>query len=153
MISKEDIGRRVLVDEIEYKDNHFYNLKGTVKDYFKGGSSLAVEFDDKYALFHDCGGKCKEGHGLYVREDLVTFIDEEKESYDKKAAYYCAGGIESLDVIKAKLTKEQYKGWLLGNIIKYSNRANWKDVFERDIEKIAFYSNCLTALNKGGDDE
>lgn len=81
MVSKEDIGRRVLVDELIYKDIHFTNLKGTVKDYFEGGSSLAVEFDDKCVLFHACGGTCKNEHGLYVREDQVTFIDEGKE-YD-----------------------------------------------------------------------
>ena len=62
---------------------------------------------------------------------------------DNKANYYDAGGIESLDIIRAKLTQEQYKGWLLGNIIKYSNRANFKGVFERDIEKINNYSKWL----------
>lgn len=58
---------------------------------------------------------------------------------DPKARYYDQGGIETLDIIKAKLTPEQYKGWLLGNIIKYACRANWKDQADRDIEKIDFY--------------
>jgi len=66
---------------------------------------------------------------------------------DNKANYYDAGGIESLDIIRAKLTQEQYKGWLLGNIIKYSNRANFKGVFERDIEKINNYSQWLKEEN------
>jgi len=65
------------------------------------------------------------------------------QAKDNKANYYDAGGIESLDIIRAKLTPEQYKGWLLGNIIKYSNRANFKGVFERDIEKINNYSKWL----------
>ena len=62
---------------------------------------------------------------------------------DPKARYYDAGGIETLDIIKAKLTPEQYKGWLLGNCIKYTCRANHKDQFDRDVEKVAFYSREL----------
>ena len=59
---------------------------------------------------------------------------------DSKARYYDAGGLETLDIIKAKLTPDQYKGWLLGNLIKYSCRANFKNQMPRDIEKVAFYS-------------
>lgn len=40
---------------------------------------------------------------------------------------------------KAKLTPEQYKGWLLGNLLKYSCRANHKGQFSRDIEKACIY--------------
>ena len=75
--------------------------------------------------------------GIKIEEVLEVVVK------DNKANYYDAGGIESLDIIRAKLTPEQYKGWLLGNIIKYSNRANFKGVFERDIEKINNYSKWL----------
>jgi len=62
---------------------------------------------------------------------------------DKKATYYDAGGIETLDIVKAKLTGIKYHGWLLGNIIKYACRATFKGEFRRDIEKIKFYSTEL----------
>ena len=65
---------------------------------------------------------------------------------DPKARYYDAGGVEVLDVIKAKLTPEQFKGWLLGNLIKYSARANFKGQFARDIEKVKFYSSELFGI-------
>jgi hypothetical protein len=64
-------------------------------------------------------------------------------SVDKKSWYYDAGGIETINVIKAKLTPEQFKGYLLGNLIKYSSRANFKGSFERDIEKVVIYSGLL----------
>ena len=64
-------------------------------------------------------------------------------SKDKKSTYYDAGGIETLDIIKAKLTPEQYKGYLLGNILKYSCRINHKGQAERDAEKIENYSRWL----------
>ena len=67
----------------------------------------------------------------------------ECEGRDPKSRYYGAGGIETLDIIKAKLTQEQYNGWLLGNIIKYSCRVNHKDQKARDVEKIIFYSIAL----------
>ncbi len=62
---------------------------------------------------------------------------------DPKSRYYDVGGIETLDIIKAKLTHEQYSGFLLGNIIKYSCRANHKGEFDRDIEKVRFYGAAI----------
>ncbi len=68
-------------------------------------------------------------------------------SKDKKASYYDAGGIEVLEIIKSKLTPEQYKGFLLGNCIKYSTRANFKGCFDRDVEKIINYSTWLREID------
>lgn len=68
-------------------------------------------------------------------------------SKDPKSTYYDAGGIETLDVIKAKLTPDQYTGYLLGNAIKYACRANWKgetsEQRARDIEKLDTYTSQL----------
>jgi hypothetical protein len=65
---------------------------------------------------------------------------------DPSSRYYDAGGIETIDIIKAKLTEEQLKGYLLGNIIKYSCRLNFKGSAERDAEKCKFYSQWLSEL-------
>ena len=62
---------------------------------------------------------------------------------DPKSRYYDVGGLETLDIIKAKLTPEQFRGFLLGNIIKYSCRANHKGEFDRDIEKVKFYGAAI----------
>lgn len=62
---------------------------------------------------------------------------------DEKSSYYDAGGIETIEIIKAKLTPEQFKGYLLGNVLKYSSRLNFKGFAKRDIEKLATYSNWL----------
>ena len=61
-------------------------------------------------------------------------------SRDKDSNYYDAGGVEVLDVIRAKLTPEQYEGYLLGNAIKYALRLNFKGVKNRDSVKLANYS-------------
>lgn len=69
------------------------------------------------------------------------------EGKDPKSRYYDAGGIEVTDIIKAKLTPEQFKGFLLGNIIKYSCRANFKKAFDRDIEKVGNYQKQIDFLS------
>lgn len=65
---------------------------------------------------------------------------------DPNSTYYDAGGIETLDIIKAKLTPEQYAGFLLGNVLKYAGRVNFKGAKARDSEKCAFYSRELSQL-------
>jgi hypothetical protein len=63
-------------------------------------------------------------------------------SKDPKSTYYDTGGIETLDIIKAKLTPEQYQGYCLGNAIKYACRVMHKSPESplRDAEKLANYS-------------
>jgi len=61
-------------------------------------------------------------------------------SKDNQSSYYDQGRIEVLDVIQAKLTPEQYEGYLLGNAIKYNLRLNWKGSKSRDAEKAKNYS-------------
>jgi len=60
-----------------------------------------------------------------------------------KSKYYDAGGIETIDIIKAKLTPEQYLGYCLGNVIKYVSRFNFKsrriEGKKRDLEKAMAY--------------
>ena len=62
---------------------------------------------------------------------------------DKKAKYHDAGGISFLDIAEAKLTPEQFEGFLLGNILKYSTRANFKGCKLRDVEKVEIYGTAL----------
>ena len=70
---------------------------------------------------------------------------------DSKSSYYDAGGIETMAFIKAKLTKEQFEGFLLGNIIKYSSRVNHKGQAVRDKEKIKIYAELLSEQKGGGE--
>ena len=94
-------------------------------------------------------GRC-EDHTI-MGEKLRSEIDaanarlkvKDDSSKDPKSRYYYAGGLETLDIIKAKLTPDQYRGFLLGNIIKYSCRANHKGSFDRDIEKVKFYGAAI----------
>lgn len=64
--------------------------------------------------------------------------------------HYTFGGIETIKYIEAKLTRDQYIGYLRGNIIKYVSRLGLKDEDVTDIGKIVWYSTELRrVLNNG----
>lgn len=41
-------------------------------------------------------------------------------------SHYCDGGIETIDYIRAKCTKEEFAGFCKGNALKYISRAGKK---------------------------
>jgi hypothetical protein len=61
-------------------------------------------------------------------------------SKDERAKYYDAGGIETLAIVKAKLTREQYIGFLLGTALVYQCRLNHKGQAADDARKAANYA-------------
>ena len=85
-------------------------------------------------------------YGTPPLSEIEIHVTKKEPEKDPKSRYYDQGGLETLDIIKAKLTEEQYKGFLLGNCIKYSCRANWKEDFKRDVEKFTFYATELFNL-------
>ena len=62
--------------------------------------------------------------------------------------HYKTGGIETIDYIKAKLTPEQFEGYLVGNVIKYVSRYRHKNGVE-DLKKARVYLNWLIEEMEG----
>ena len=62
--------------------------------------------------------------------------------------HYKVGGIETIDFIKAKLTPEQFEGYLAGNVIKYISRYRHKNGAE-DLKKARVYLNWLIEEMEG----
>lgn len=56
--------------------------------------------------------------------------------------HYLTGGIETIDYIKAKLTAEEFKGYLRGNVLKYASRKKGGD----DMGKAAWYAKRLEEI-------
>jgi len=56
--------------------------------------------------------------------------------------HYKVGGIETFDIIKAKLSPTQIAGFCKGNIIKYITRADHKGKIE-DLKKAKWYLDKL----------
>ena len=57
--------------------------------------------------------------------------------------HYKVGGIETIEYIKAKLTRAEYIGYLKGNVIKYSSRVGYKGEAAQDAGKIGWYATEL----------
>jgi len=63
--------------------------------------------------------------------------------------HYKVGGIETISFIKAKLSKDEYIGYLRGNVLKYASRLGAKNSASEDAGKMAWYSNELAKAMKG----
>lgn len=66
--------------------------------------------------------------------------DEAKDTINP--SHYIQGGMELIDVMEAFLTPDEFKGFLKGNIIKYTCRANNKNGVE-DLKKMFWYADKL----------
>jgi len=59
--------------------------------------------------------------------------------------HYKTGGIETIDFIEAKATKEELRGYLKFNVIKYLSRAKYKGSEVKDLKKAQWYLNRLVS--------
>lgn len=62
--------------------------------------------------------------------------------------HYRQGGMETIDILKAKLSPEAFKGFCIGNVIKYVTRAEYKNGIE-DYKKAKQYLDFLIGTAEG----
>lgn len=65
------------------------------------------------------------------------------DAVKKPNHYQIISGFESIDIIACSMTEEQFKGFCLGNILKYRIRAGKKDELEQDIAKANEYESIF----------
>jgi hypothetical protein len=65
--------------------------------------------------------------------------------------HYMQGGIEAIDVIASRLTKEEFIGYLKGCKLKYDLRYPFKGNPEQDLEKSEWYKNKLLEVMRDED--
>lgn len=71
----------------------------------------------------------------------MTFEESNVEKSEKdniNPSHYVFGGIETIEYLKAKLTPEEYRGFLKGNVLKYVSREAEKNG-EEDLKKAHWY--------------
>jgi len=54
-------------------------------------------------------------------------------------SHYNSGGIETIDYIEAKLSPEEFRGFCLGNALKYLSRTGIKGDATIDLRKAQWY--------------
>jgi hypothetical protein len=67
--------------------------------------------------------------------------------------HYLQGGIETIDVIESRLTKEEFIGYLKGCKMKYDLRYPFKGAFAQDLDKSEWYKNKLIEVMRNDDAE
>lgn len=105
--------------------------------------------NDRYDIPIDV---CNDAHVESVVKDTTNKIDTsnkiDTEGTPDKATHY-KGAVEPLEVMSKLLTRDEFKGFLKGNIIKYSYRAGRKqgESGEKDRNKFLVYSEWLRKVN------
>lgn len=61
------------------------------------------------------------------------------DQVNKPSHYQILGEVEAIDVIKATLSEEEFRGYCLGNILKYRLRAGNKDDVIQELAKANKY--------------
>jgi hypothetical protein len=72
------------------------------------------------------------------------WLDKSSIDMVNSPPHYLTGGIETIDFIQAKLSPEEYRGYLRGNLLKYASRLGEKD--SDDAGKASWYAQRLEML-------
>lgn len=74
---------------------------------------------------------------------------EKKHEQSEQQDYYKSNGLSPMDAFeKGLLSKEEFIGFIKGNVIKYSVRAGKKDDAVKDIDKAIDYLEWLKKVMK-----
>jgi len=110
--------------------------------WLKNGNEYTVQKEDNshYLLF---------GSDTWWSKNRFKEIEKDVSIPDpvNHPSHYTQGGIETLDYIKAKLTEEEFCGYLKGNIFKYVSREGLKNGVE-DLKKARFYLDKLVEVKE-----
>ncbi len=128
-----------------YKQDTIVYLEGTGLSY--GDTSYAKDkYSDtpieKYKVKQDEVAKWFDGATNAMKAFSSNGVSMKKQNTDNvnNPSHYTAGGIETLDYIKAKVS--DYPSYAVGNILKYVSRYEHKNGIE-DLKKAQFYLNDL----------
>jgi len=108
-----------------------------------GTTKNVVAHHEDYSKPLDVVWLCQHHH-----KERHLEIDKENKNKPKPdminhPPHYTQGGIETIEYIRAKLSPEEYVGYLRGNIFKYTSRIGLKGESSEDSGKIEWYSKEL----------
>ena len=66
-------------------------------------------------------------------------MDSQSPDMVNSPSHYQLDGFEAIDIIKAALTPEEYRGYLKGNALKYMLREPFKGNPAQDVAKAKWY--------------
>lgn len=128
------------------------------KEYVERVHSLCTEKGmgncDKCPLYPHCGQGLTaifddgKERAMEIIEQTEQALGAGNETARPNEKHY-EGAIEPIEVMQSALTAEQFQGFCMGNIIKYSMRCGKKDDPEKELSKVRRYTHWL-ALSRAG---
>lgn len=94
----------------------------------------------------------KHGKAALIITNTVQDKQEVRDDAVRKPSHYQVfDGVESIEIIARSMTVSEFRGFCMGNVLKYRLRAGKKSelaTMEKDLNKAAFYQE-LFDLHKG----
>lgn len=112
-----------------------YKKGDRVKHVLSGeeGTVASAHSDSAIVAFEDGAS------GVFLHQQLEPVADTAGATNPN---HYKVGGMEVIDILRAKLTAEEFKGFLVGNALKYLFRCDHKNGQE-DLDKALWYVTML----------
>ena len=110
-------------------------------------TDVQTVYNARYTLRKLANKKLKTTRSMPISEPMqVVMVEDKKPDMVNSPPHYKVGGLETIDILKAKLTKDEFRGYLKGNVIKYATRASYKGSSTEDAGKLAWYAQRLAEL-------
>lgn len=130
---------------LNFKEGQTYICEKSFTTHFIEGNEYKVEYEeisDEYVIYDEKGF-------LYFDFDIngsmvVLKLKEEPQSSDllDNQSHYKNQGIEPIDLMRKNFSKEEFSGFLQGNVLKYMLRYKDKNGLE-DLRKAKTYLTWL----------
>ena len=78
---------------------------------------------------------------------IPEFIAAPKPGDPVNPDHYTQGSIEVIDVLRAKMTPEEFRGFCKGNVIKYLLRGEHKGAAGVDYSKASWYASWIAGVD------
>lgn len=135
-------------DVVRYAGTHgqfIGRVDGKVISVCNSGDSVEVEWPGLIE-------PVKHGKAALIITNRVQDKPEARDDGVRKPSHYQVfDGVESIEIIARSMTVSEFRGFCMGNVLKYRLRAGKKSelaTMEKDLNKAAFYQE-LFDLHKG----
>lgn len=86
---------------------------------------------------------------VIVRQEVSGEVRTVSDGTAKSQTHYQQADVQPIEIMQMYMTPEQFKGFLYGNVLKYSLRYQYKGQAKVDLEKAAQYLKWLQQVERG----
>lgn len=140
------------------RDEALQWLVDNVKDWPTKTEGCNYPFGWSWEGFNDSVKLCHTAHDPITQYDWSgwskpTSINDNNDAVHKPKHYQLIDGVESIQVIACSLTRDEWRGFCLGNEMKYRLRAGKKDNLQQEIDKANEYNSLFEKYKELNRDE